>query len=186
MEGRVFLPQLRQGKVAMKNKVVVAAVCIAVSTCLIGCTPSEEKVEQAVSEISSGTSWEEMSDTFDKYREYMTENQVEECDSAIENQKLEELKVQGEQAALDYCIDYVKTHLKSPDSFNMYSSSSECGFEFSELGEDIYLYDVEFTYGATNSFGGEVTSEAEFSVNVELDMESMTATAVDMFMVVKM
>lgn len=68
----------------------------------------------------------------------------------------------------------------------MYSSSSECGFEFSELGEDIYLYDVEFTYGATNSFGGEVTSEAEFSVNVELDMESMTATAVDMFMVVKM
>lgn len=164
----------------MKKQIVAAALVGVLSFGLAGCAPSEEQVAEAVNEIVAGYDYEKSEAKYDEFKAHMSDEQIAQCDEAIHNQKNEALKLAGSDFALEYACDYVKARLKSPSSFTLYDSSSEWQYGFDENDDSEFAgsnsYKVEFIYGATNSFGGEVTDNARFYVPVRFDTESMSVS----------
>lgn len=70
----------------------------------------------------------------------------------------------------------IKSYLKSPRSFYMYSYEES---DIRELG-DVCSSIVTVEFGATNSFGGEVTKTVTVFVDYEIDMENQTANIINM------
>lgn len=68
----------------------------------------------------------------------------------------------------DAFADKIKEHLKSPDSFNLYS----CEYTGPTSMEPGYFSTITIKYGATNSFGGEVTSTLMASVRFHVDIDN--------------
>lgn len=78
------------------------------------------------------------------------------------------LIIYGKWASIDSAEDYVRDHLKSPRSYYRYDASVSTPKE----GQENYTVDVYLDYGATNSFGAEVTNEDKFIVEFEIDMST--------------
>lgn len=78
------------------------------------------------------------------------------------------LESYGRWACIESAEDHIKEQLKSPKSYYRYKASVSTPLE----REEYYIVDVYLDYGATNSFGGEVTSEEKIVVHFTIDLES--------------
>lgn len=80
------------------------------------------------------------------------------------------LESYGRWACIESAESYVKARLKSPKSYYRYSASVSTPQE----REEYYIVNVYLKYGATNGFGGEVTSNEQIVVHFVIDLDSRT------------
>lgn len=73
----------------------------------------------------------------------------------------------GRWGCIETAENYIKEYLKSPRSYYRYSASVSTPIE----SDDHYTVIVTLNYGATNSFGAEVTSEERIFVYLYVDLE---------------
>ncbi|MFI3292601.1 MAG: hypothetical protein SNI70_03675 [Rikenellaceae bacterium] len=80
----------------------------------------------------------------------------------------------GRWGSVESAEEYIKERLKSPRSYYRYNASVSTPTQNGD--DDYYIVDVYLDYGATNSFGGEVTSEDHIVVHFIPDVEDRTVT----------
>ena len=78
----------------------------------------------------------------------------------------------GRWACVDVAEDYVKEQLKSPRSYYRYKASVTAPKYDEEEGN--YRINVYLDFGATNSFGAEVTESMQIAVDYTVDVENRT------------
>lgn len=102
---------------------------------------------------------DKVTSVMNKYYEYMSEKDKETC-----------LEYLGVTEALDAVIDEIRPRLKSPKSFHLYSADVWSSPSY-EKSTGVYSVLVELNYGATNSYGGEITSTASAFYEFKIDIE---------------
>ncbi len=88
-----------------------------------------------------------------------------------DDEKQAALGALGRCQMMEYFELQIRERLKSPDSFNLYSYEDSGAFLLSN-GE--YHSTVTIKYGATNSFGAEVTSVLSAIINYTVDIKNKT------------
>ena len=82
--------------------------------------------------------------------------------------------------APQYAEKYIVSRLKSPRSYYCYSLDAKC-FVVGTDEDNEHRGTVDITYGATNSFGGEVTDELHFSLRFKLNSDKKGITVTSSF-----
>ena len=93
---------------------------------------------------------------------YMDKNQLQEC-----------LISYGKWKSYEYAETEIKSLLKSPRSFYLYDGSIGTP---AKQEDGSYETKVTVKYGATNSFGGEMTDEVTVYVHFEADIDAVEVT----------
>lgn len=87
-----------------------------------------------------------------------------------DEQKSLSLLYYGQAKSLDYAIEFIMANLKSPKSFNLYDATY-IDTKVDENSQEYYtIYSI--TYGATNSFGAEVTDTSTVYCYYTVDEEN--------------
>ena len=98
-------------------------------------------------------------DEIKQYKQYLSDEEV-----------IKDLVLCGQCLGVYEAITYIKDGLKSPDSFNLYDLS--VGTADYDNGEWCSTYTIK--YGATNSFGAEVTSTSTIYTYYTIDTDKVS------------
>lgn len=128
-------------------------------------------------QLEQASTFESMLKTYTE--EYCQSGMWQDCYSMLEpltivsDECMEECLISyGRWASIDVAENYVKERLKSPRSYYRYKASVTAPNYDAEEG--YYIINVYLDYGATNSFGAEVTDETQICIHYYVDMESRT------------
>ena len=102
---------------------------------------------------------EEIKRIIREYSECMSDDQLTDC-----------MIVCGRWASVEFVEDFLKDRLKNPHSYNRYSGTVTVPVEYRE--SSCCTVDLEFEYGAKNSFGAEVESTDTVYVCFSYDLET--------------
>lgn len=116
-----------------------------------------EAVKEYIKNNANG-SFSLAKDEYNKYKDIMTDKQLK--TAMLEIARWE---------AVDEAEKYLSNFLKSPQSYIRYSATTT--FPVSQKN-NVYKTKVELKYGASNSFGAEITDKAELYVYITLNLET--------------
>ena len=128
-------------------------------------------------QLKQASAFESMLKTYAE--EYCQSGAWQDCYSMLEpltfvsDECMEEcLITYGRWASIDIAESYVKERLKSPRSYYRYKASVTAPSY--EDDEGCYNINVYLDFGATNSFGAEVTDSMQIGVHYYVDVENRT------------
>lgn len=123
---------------------------------------SKEEIDAIVNEILQykNRDTEKALKLIKEYSEYMTDGQLKST-----------LLSYGKFESFNKAVEKLKTYLKSPRSFRLYDGSVYSPV----LQEDgSYKVQLEIEYGATNSFGAEITENVTMYATIVVDLQNVS------------